>query len=122
MVCYHVAVAVVVAAAAAAVAAAVVVVAELVPTNEDVRFPKQLSMAISLEGNPWVFLCKGEPDILEQTSRRKDRDSRSILSPPKDCNALVILERLRCSRQSLETNGFSVRFLCRPSTVVRRNI
>ena len=64
MVCCHVAVAIV---AAVAVAVAVVVVAaaaaavELVPTSEDVRFPKRLNTVISRVGNPSVFLCKVEP-------------------------------------------------------------
>ena len=96
MVCCHVAVAVVAAVAvAAAVAAAAVAAAaaELVPTSEDVRFPKRLNTATSRVGNPWVFLCRAEPDILGQTSRHKDRDSRSILSLPEDCTALVIPAR-----------------------------
>ena len=109
MVYCHVAVAIV--AAVAAVVAAAAAVAELGPTDEDGRYQGRLNRATSRGENRSVFLCKEEQDILGQTSRRKDRDSRSILSPQEDCIVLVILGRLRCSRLNLETNGSTVRFL-----------
>ena len=109
MVYCHVAVAIAV--VVAVVVAAAAVVAELGPTDEDGRYQGRLNRATLRGGNQSVFLCKEEQDILGQTSRRKDRDSRSILSPQEDCIVLVILGRLRCSRPNLETNGSTVRFL-----------